>query len=193
VYVRLLLAQGRLEEAQALLARLERLATHRGRQRSLITIHVQQALAEQMLGNKAQALTALEKALSLAAPEDYRRAFLDEGPLVAVLLPRMEHVAPAFVNHLQRTFATETKDERRRTKRVDSSFGPGSPPLVEPPSERELQVLRLMAAGLSGPEIAEELVIAVSTVRSHIKSIYSKLDVHSRHEAVERAKALHLL
>jgi LuxR family maltose regulon positive regulatory protein len=66
-------------------------------------------------------------------------------------------------------------------------------PLIEPLSEREIKVLRLMAADLSSPEIAEALIIAVSTVRSHIKRIYRKLDVHSRYEAVERARALDLL
>jgi LuxR family maltose regulon positive regulatory protein len=65
--------------------------------------------------------------------------------------------------------------------------------LVEPLSDRELEVLRLMAADLSAPEIAEELVIAVSTVRSHIKHIYGKLDAHSRYEAIERARELDLV
>jgi LuxR family maltose regulon positive regulatory protein len=65
--------------------------------------------------------------------------------------------------------------------------------LIEPISDRELQVLRLLATDLSAPEIAQELVIAVSTVRSHIKHIYGKLDAHSRHEAVQRAKSIHLL
>jgi LuxR family maltose regulon positive regulatory protein len=65
--------------------------------------------------------------------------------------------------------------------------------MVEPLTRRERQVLQLITAGLSGPEIAEELIVAYSTVRSHIKSIYGKLDVHSRHEAIERAKALGLV
>ena len=65
--------------------------------------------------------------------------------------------------------------------------------LVEPLSERELQVLRLMDSELSSPEIADELVIAVSTVRSHIKNIYSKLGVHSRYEAVEKAHVLDII
>jgi LuxR family maltose regulon positive regulatory protein len=65
--------------------------------------------------------------------------------------------------------------------------------LVESLTRRERQVLHLLVAGLSGPDIAEELVVAYSTVRSHIKSIYGKLGVHSRHEAIERAKALKLV
>jgi LuxR family maltose regulon positive regulatory protein len=186
VHVRLLLAQGRPEEARALLVKLERLAEEGDRRRSLITIFIQQALAEQMLGHQAAARSALEKAVRLSAPEDYRRAFLDEGPLVAGLLARLEHVAPAFVDHLLMAF-------RIRAGRDVSSAVAGPLSLIEPLSEREIQVLRLLAAELSGPEIAEELVIAVSTVRSHVKSIYAKLDVHSRYEAVQRAKVLGLL
>jgi LuxR family maltose regulon positive regulatory protein len=65
--------------------------------------------------------------------------------------------------------------------------------LPEPLSERELEILRLVAAGLTTQEIAEELVIAVGTVRTHLKNIYGKLDAHSRVQAVERARALNLL
>jgi LuxR family maltose regulon positive regulatory protein len=182
---RLLLAQNRPEEAQALLARLERSALLGGRQRSLITITILRALAEQALGDEAEALDTLERALSLAASEDYRRAFLDEGLAVASLLLQLRArrgrtVAPAFVDNLLEGFAVGTKERQPE-------------PLIEPLSEREIRVLRLMAADLSSPEIAEALVIAVSTARSHIKRIYRKLDVHSRYEAIERARALDLL
>jgi LuxR family maltose regulon positive regulatory protein len=182
---RLLLAQNRPEEAQALLARLERSALLGGRQRSLITITILRALAEQALGDEAEALDTLERALGLAASEDYRRAFLDEGLAVASLLLQLRArrgrtVAPAFVDNLLEGFAVGTKERQPE-------------PLIEPLSEREIRVLRLMAADLSSPEIAEALVIAVSTARSHIKRIYRKLDVHSRYEAIERARALDLL
>ena len=87
-----------------------------------------------------------------------------------------------------------TKDERRMTEPPASSLvlGPSSV-LVEPLTERELEVLRLLRTNLSSPEIAEQLFVAPSTVRSHTKSIYGKLDAHSRREAVERAKELGLL
>jgi LuxR family maltose regulon positive regulatory protein len=160
------------------LAQREELAKKAGRYRQLITIHILQALTEHKLGNRATALTYLEQALRLAAPEGYVRAFLDEDLALAQLLPHARHVAPEFVDELLAAFGASP---------------PPNPTLVEPLSERELQVLRLMAVDLSAPEIAEELVIAVSTVRSHIKHIYSKLDAHSRYEAVERAKALELL
>jgi LuxR family maltose regulon positive regulatory protein len=179
-YARLLLAQGHPEKARALLTQREGLAKEDGRHRSLITIHILQALTEHMLGHEAAALTYLERALRLAALEDYARAFLEEDPTLAQLLPHARHVAPGFVDKLL------------------TAFGAAPPPprtlrLVEPLSERELQVLRLMVADLSAPEIAEELVIAASTVRSHIKNIYGKLNAHSRYEAVERARELDLI
>jgi LuxR family maltose regulon positive regulatory protein len=187
-YVRMLLALDRANEAQALLARLERAAREDGRHRHQLTIHIQQALAEHKLGSKAKALECLEQALQLAAPEDYARAFLDEDPVVAELLVRARHVASKFVGRLLAAFNVSECGSVGETPSY-----PRTPTLIEPLSDRELEVLRLMAADLSAPEIAEELVIAVSTVRSHIKHIYGKLDAHSRYEAVERAGELDLV
>jgi LuxR family maltose regulon positive regulatory protein len=177
-YVRVLLALGRASEAQPLLARLECAAREDGRHRHLLTIHIQQAVAAHKLGGTAKALGHLEQALHLAAPEDYARAFLEEDPVLAQLLVRLRHIAPEFVDELIAAFGVSP---------------PRAPTLVDPLSERELEVLRLMAADLSAPEIAEELVIAVSTVRSHIKHIYGKLDAHGRYEAVEQARELDLI
>lgn len=179
-YVRVLLALGRTGEAQTLLARLERAARDDGRHRHSLTIHIQQALAEHRLGSETRALEHLERALRPAAPEDYVRAFLDEDPALAQLLPRTRHVAPEFVDKLLTAFGVSPQHIH-------------TPTLIEPLSDRELEVLRLLASGLSAPEIAEELVIAVSTVRSHIKHIYGKLTAHSRYEAVERARELDLI
>ncbi len=187
-YARLLLAQGRPEEARALLAQREGLAKKDRRHRQLITIHIQQALAEHKLGSETKALAYLERALCLAAPEGYIRAFLDEDPALAQLLPHARHVAPEFVDKMLTAFGVSEYGSTGETRPY-----PHTPTLIEPLSARELQVLRLLAADLSAPEIAEELVVAVSTVRSHIKHIYGKLDAHSRYEAVERAKILGLL
>ena len=100
----------------------------------------------------------------------------------------MRQVAPGFVDGLLTAFGVAKSEP---TEQALPATQPA--PLVERLTERELDVLRLMAADLLAPDIARELVIAVSTVRSHIKSIYRKLDVHSRYEAVERARALNLL
>jgi LuxR family maltose regulon positive regulatory protein len=85
------------------------------------------------------------------------------------------------------------EDEATRSARLLTISGGASPTLLEPLSPRETEVLRLLTTHLSHAEMAEELVVSVSTVRSHVKSIYSKLDVHSRMEAVERARQLNLL
>jgi LuxR family maltose regulon positive regulatory protein len=179
-YVRVLLALDKAGEVQTLLSKLERAAREDGRRRHLLTIHIQQALAEHKLHNKTKALEYLEQTLQLAAQEDYVRAFLDEDPAVAQLLPHVRYAAPELVDKLLAEFGV-------------SPAHPHTPTLIEPLSDRELEVLRLLAADLSAPEIAEELVVAVSTVRSHIKHIYGKLDAHSRYEAVERARELELI
>jgi LuxR family maltose regulon positive regulatory protein len=95
-------------------------------------------------------------------------------------------IAPEYVSMLLAAFERERSEERRTTAQAPSS-------LVEPLSDRELEVLRLLVTHLSSTEIAQELFISPNTVRSHIKSIYGKLDVHSRSEAVARAQELCLL
>jgi LuxR family maltose regulon positive regulatory protein len=183
VYVRLLLAQNRLEDARILLATMEHAAKEGGRRRRLITINLQQALVQRASGHREQALALAENALRLAVPEGYRRAVLDEGPAIADLLPRLRHIASDFVDHVL--------DEASAAGL--GSVAPREQALIEPLSERELQVLRLLAAGLTSTEVARELYIAVGTARTHIKNIYGKLGVHSRVEAVTRAQELGLV
>jgi LuxR family maltose regulon positive regulatory protein len=148
----------------------------------VIEISVLRALAWQALGDGTQALACLERALSLAEPEGYVRLFVDEGGALTKLLRQAaaRDVAPAYARRLLAAFAPPA---------------PETPPaaLIDPLSERELEVLRLLATSLSGSDIARELSIAVSTFRSHTKSIYSKLNVHRRLDAVERAKELQLI
>ena len=179
LYIRLLLAQKNLEEARTLLTQFERSAEEDQRYRQLITFYIQHALAEHLLGHEAESVSHLEQALRLAAPEGYSRAFIDEGRLVTDLLPKVRSIAPAFVDTLLGAFASE----------IEMAVSP----LSEPLSEREVEILRLMAKDLTSPQIAEKLIVAVSTVRSHRKHIYHKLDAHSRYEAIERAKTLGLL
>jgi LuxR family maltose regulon positive regulatory protein len=120
----------------------------------------------------------------LAEPEGYIRIFVDEGePMLALLHQAASRgVAPDYLEKLLAVFGT--------TAQVSS---PPAAALLEPLSEREREILRLIAAGLSTKEIANELVIVVGTVRNHIKHIYSKLDAHSRLQVVERARTLNLL
>jgi LuxR family maltose regulon positive regulatory protein len=192
---RLLVAQGvrqpsgsYLEQALGLLARLLEAAETAGWINEAIQVLVLQALALQARGDGEGALSALARALDLAEPGGYVRTFVDEGAPIGGLLRQVvaRGIAVGYAGELLAALEGETKDERRGAE-------PHSPPLVDPLSEREMEVLRLLTTSLSSPEIAQELFISVTTVRSHIRSIYSKLSVHRRMDAIQRAKELGLL
>jgi LuxR family maltose regulon positive regulatory protein len=182
VYVRLLLAQGRLADARRRLARLESFLRERGLYRRLITVYILQAITAGRSGDHASAVEILSRSVEIAAPEDYYRAFLDEDRRVLALLPDVRDVAPAFVDQLLGYGGGAAVAEAAAAQ-----------PLVEPLSDRELEVLRLIAAGLANREIAEELVIATGTVKRHINHIYGKLAVGSRTQAIAKARELRLL
>jgi len=194
---RLALAQGEPGQALALLELLGREAAQRGRNRRLIEILALEALAlsylptgEQGTDRSRDVLPTLERALALAEPEGYVRTFLDEGPPMARLLYRATErgIAADYVGRLLAAFATERLPFEATAKTTPAPF-----PLVEPLSDRELEVLALIADGLANREIAEQLYISLSTVKSHAASIYGKLGVHKRTEAVARAQAWGIL
>ncbi len=182
VFSRLLLAQGRLKESRHLLANQETFAKERGLYRWLLTVHILQALLEEREGNHNEACDLLSRAVEIAAPEGYLQAFLDEDAMVIHLLPEIRHVAPQFVDQVI-SYARGPMTTRYSLRQ----------PLVEPLSERELEVLNLIAAGYSNAEIAEQLVITLGTVKRHINNMYSKLDVQSRTQAIAKARQLRLL
>ena len=181
--------EGPLRDASALLARLLNAAEEGGRLGSAIEILVLQALAYQAQGDASAALRSVERALRLAEPEGYVRIFLDEGSTMGELLREAaaQRILPGYTGKLLEAFHEESQ------KSEAGSPLPASQPLIEPLSQRELEVLRLFKTELSGPEIADELVIGLSTVRTHTKSIYSKLGVNSRRAAVKRAIELGLI
>ena len=149
-----------------------------------------------MQGDIPAALVPLERALTLAEPEGYVRMFVDEGePMAQLLLAAAARGSmPEYTGKLLAEFEPALGAEQPRNagrSSLRTSLDPQ--PLVEPLSQRELEVLRLFASELSGPEIADELVVALSTVRTHTKSIYSKLNVNSRRAAVKRAEELGLI
>ena len=196
IWARLLIAQDQAGPALKLLARLHRAADKGDRTGRVIEVLALKALAQQTLGDEEQAIFALLNALSLAEPEGYIRLFVDEGEPMAALLHKAatRGIASDYISELLAACEFETKDEGRTTDTSPSSFVFRPPsPVVERLSDRELEVLRLLNTDLTAPEIAGELVISVNTVKTHIKHIYSKLDAHSRYEAVERAKELGLL
>jgi LuxR family maltose regulon positive regulatory protein len=181
-----------LHEALGLLERLRKAAEDGGRIGSVIEILALQALAHQLQDDIPAALTVLERALALAEPEGYIRMFVDEGLPMAGLLREAaaRKIMPDYTGRLLSAFASDQPGMEGGVPRVAS---PASLSLVEPLSQRELDVLRLFRTELSGPEIARELVIGLSTVRTHTKSIYSKLGVNSRRAAVRRAEELGLI
>jgi LuxR family maltose regulon positive regulatory protein len=181
-----------IREAIGLLERLLQAAEAGGRMGSAIEILVLQALAHQAQGDIPAALVPLERALRLAEPESYVRIFVDEGPAMGRLLleAAARGIMPDYTGKLLAAFGIE---QQRRVAEPPLPTTPASQPLIEPLSQRELEVLRLFKTELSGPEIADELVIGLSTLRTHTKSIYSKLNVNSRRAAVNRAVELGLI
>ncbi len=181
-----------ITKALSLLDRLLKAAKDTKRIGSMLEILVTQALAYQAQENASRALATLERALTLAEPEGYLRMFLDEGAgMVQLLRQAAGHgILPDYTRKLLSAFDADQQGKEEETSR---STSPASSSLIEPFSQRELEVLRLFKTELSGPEIARELVVALSTVRTHTKSIYSKLNVNSRRAAVKRAIDLGLI
>jgi LuxR family maltose regulon positive regulatory protein len=181
---RALLAAGDLASATDLLDRLMVAAEAGGRLGSVLEIEILRALAFQQLGDPEAALAAVAHALELGEPQGYVRTFTDEAPALTTLLRRVagRGASAAYAEWLLRS------GNNASTAQV-----PRSGDLVDPLSERELEVLRLLATELSGPEIARHLVVSLNTVRTHTKSIYAKLGVGSRRAAVRRAQDLGLL
>ncbi|MEP7137197.1 MAG: LuxR C-terminal-related transcriptional regulator [Chloroflexota bacterium] len=179
-------------EVMELLKRLLQVAEEGGRTTNVIEILSLQALAYQMHGDIQAALVPLKRALTLAEPEGYVRIFLDEGSSMAQLLREAAEsgINPDYTGKLLAAFEAE---QQRKTGEVPLPASSASPSLIEPLSQRELEILRLLKTELSVPEIARELVIAASTVRTHTKSIYSKLNVNNRRTAVKQAVELGLI
>jgi LuxR family maltose regulon positive regulatory protein len=185
---RALLAQGRLDDAQRVSARLLDLAEKENRVGLVVRFSVLQAMILQAQGDQGQALRHLGRALTLGEPEGYVRCFINEGAPVGELLRQAvgHGICVSYATKLLAALEREATDVAPAAERI-------TPGLSEPLSDRELEVLRLLESHLSTREIAKHLFVSVHTVRTHVKSIYSKLDVHSRMEAVLRAKELNLL
>jgi LuxR family maltose regulon positive regulatory protein len=181
---RLLLKQGRFEKALAFLERLSNKMVEQGRHGVNLELLNLQALALHAQGKESEAIATLAQALTVAEPEGYARLFLDEGPAMVELLQlaRARRIGRGYVSRL-----LEMVGEGGAVPQAGRSV------LLDPLSAREREVLQLLATGLSNQEIAQKLFIAKSTVRSHIKSIYSKLDVHRRWDAIQLAQELDLI
>jgi LuxR family maltose regulon positive regulatory protein len=164
-FARVLIAQGRLDEAAGLLQRLLEAAEAGGRISSVIEILLLQALASQAGGDSMQAMAALEHALTLAEPRGFVRAFADEGPPLARLLYQAAQLgtAPEYVRRLLAAFPVVEPEQTGAPHKASHSRR--SEPLIEPLSDRELEVLALIAEGMTNPEIASRLFLALNTAR----------------------------
>ena len=203
---RLRMAQNRTREAVGLLDRLLAADEEAGRTGNAISVLALQALAHWQLDNAEQAVSTLDRLLVLAEPEGYVRVFVDEGPPMQALLttwlssPAQQRGARGtdgsaeYVRKLLAVFPAaevhpDSSSEDTGRQKTDLSRSP----LLEPLTTREQDVLELLAAGLSNAEIAARLIVTVGTVKTHIKSIYSKLGVNSRTQAIARARELGVL
>jgi LuxR family transcriptional regulator, maltose regulon positive regulatory protein len=198
---RIYMAQGRLEAADAAVVRLLHAAEATDHGRYVIWALVLRALILQAQGDTVTALESIARALALAEPEGYVRVFVDEGAPMAELLVQVAHHHAPVAEYAARLLATFPSSELRvlsfeidtekqpthNSKLITQNF------LVEPLSERELEVLRLLAEGRDNAEIARALVVAVSTIKSHVNHIFGKLGVGNRLEAVLRARQLNLV
>jgi LuxR family maltose regulon positive regulatory protein len=197
VQARVLLAQQDAERALRLLRMLRRQASIQRRTNSLVELYALEALALAASRDENAALASLSNAFGLAVPHGYNRVFLDEGATMARLVDKLvsaqrrgqtelpDHVSSGYLERLQRGF--RVGPERRRPPRTHD------PDALELLTEREMQVLALMAAGRSNQEIADELFVVLDTVKKHVGHILDKLGAPNRTQAVARARVMGLV
>ncbi len=190
-------ADGSISEVMGLLERLLKAAEERGGKGSVIEILVLQAIAYHAQGDLRAALLPLQHALALAEPEGYVRMFLDEGSSMLQLLHEASarEIMPDYTGRLLAAFEAE-----KRKSEDKPALPPALPEahrdgeiLIEPLSQREREILQLIAQGLSNRQISERLFLALDTIKGHNRIIFDKLQVHRRTEAVARARELGLL
>src|SRR5215203_891404 len=197
VLARFHLARGENGTARELLAALLPLAEDTGRLRSVIEILSLEALARDAQGDPESALAPLRRALALAEPEGFVRIFVDEGPDLAGLIERAAPgtVSPEYARRLLEAFGREGSSRPELPEPLPQPAVTLRKPQAqaEALSEREIEVLRLVAAGLSNAEAGRKLFIAPSTVKKHLENIYDKLGTRSRTQAIARAREIGLL
>ncbi|MCA0350660.1 MAG: LuxR C-terminal-related transcriptional regulator [Chloroflexi bacterium] len=187
---RVLIAQGQVSQACALLDLLLPACQTAGRLPSVIEVYLLQALALAANNDWAAASNQLLQALRLAEPEGYIRLFVDEGTLLADLLVRIEpQVQGTLRQYIQRLLVACGLSITSEPYIFGANLGS----FIEPLSERELEVIRLLAAGFSNQAIAYQLVVTLNTIKTHLKNIYGKLAVSSRTQAIARARSLNLI
>ncbi len=189
---RVLLAQGRQASAAEHLAGLHGMASQAGWQSVAIQARALQALAAPA---PEQAFVFLTQALTEGEMAGYVRTFVDAGEPMAELLRQAaaRNITPGYVDRLLTAFEGETKDKRPTTEAPPLSFAARPSSLIEPLSDREVEVLHLLSDGQTNQEIARTLCVSINTVKTHLKNVYGKLGVSSRRQATAKAKELGLL
>jgi LuxR family maltose regulon positive regulatory protein len=179
-----------LEEAIGLLNKLFEVAEEKGWWSKVIEILTLQALCLDAQGDTDKAFSRLERALSLAEPEGYIRTFVDEGTPMAKLLYKIASLGTSneYTNRLLASYLVSDKERSAQDKTHVQTHG-----LIEALSEREIEVLQLIAEGLTNKEIASRLFLTLNTIKSHTRNIFEKLDVNNRTQAASKAKALGIL
>jgi LuxR family maltose regulon positive regulatory protein len=174
-----------------MLERLLTLAETQKRTGSVIEILLTHALVFQAQGDQPQAFATLERVLTLTEPEGYLRVFVDEGEAMQSLISEFQskiatrvHPLLGYVDRILASFPQVGKLQSKIVNRKSK--------IADPLSERELEVLKLLRSELSGPEIAEQLIVSLNTLRTHTKNIFNKLGVNNRRSAIRRAEELDL-
>jgi LuxR family transcriptional regulator, maltose regulon positive regulatory protein len=187
---------GSLDGATRLLEGLLQSAKTGGRIGSAIQILLLQALAFQAQDNLPHAFAALECALALAEPQGYVRIFVDEGEAMRILIEKQarnrSHPLSAYTDKLLVAFLQPTAAPKSTPPGGARAINSQKSDLIEPLSKRELEVLKLLRSELSGPEIAQQLIVSLYTLRTHTNNIFKKLGVNNRRAAVRRAEELDL-
>ena len=191
---RLLHSRGRHREALRLLTESREAAQANGRTRDLIEILSLRALALWASNEKEHAVQTLAEALILAEPEGYFRTFVDEGvPMATILLEILEVQQKGRTSSPRRVPIHYLRKLLTVLERESKAAPQPAAGLEEPLTQRELEVLRLIASGESNRQISSKLFVGVGTVKTHVNHLYRKLDTHSRTQAVAKARGLGLI
>jgi ATP/maltotriose-dependent transcriptional regulator MalT len=191
----LLYAQGMYDEILSVIEEPMCYLEQAGANWYIINLLPIQALALKALGRDEAALSILGHCLTLAEPDGYVRAFVERGsPMERLLQTALRQgIKPQYISELLPAFKDHVVSDESRTPAARFSSAKFNEPLIEPLSERELEVLRFLNTNLSTLEIAREMILAPSTIRTHVRNIYSKLGTHGRIETIRKAKELNLI
>jgi LuxR family maltose regulon positive regulatory protein len=188
------LSLDQFQQALAVISRLLPVTQAGGRWGRALELRLLQSLAWHQVGEIGPAFESLESSLEAAEAEGYIRLYLDEGePMEQLLSAYTEQPSARFKVYTAKLLSDFASQKRLHSPQPLDALSRQSSELIEPLSEREMEILRLMAAGMNNQEIGGQLVISQNTVKSHLKNIFGKLGVNSRMQAVARARETGLL